>query len=104
VTEQEDLIKTKEEQARIEEAEAVFKQKIAEQKRVLKTLSKNQLIRIVVDMSVRAFYQQAELEDLKEALNAQSYIPDLADIAAQQSSTGESEPRSEDKQEVTKKD
>lgn len=48
-----------------EQAEAQFNRTVAEQKRVLKTLSKNQLIRIVVDMSVRAFYQQARIEELE---------------------------------------
>lgn len=58
--------------AELEEAEAVFKQKIAEQKRVLKTLSKNQLIRIVVDMSIRAFYQQTHINELEGKLNEDS--------------------------------
>jgi len=55
-----------------EQAESLFQQKIAEQRRQLKTLSKNQLIRVVIDMSVRAFYQQAHLEELEGRLNENS--------------------------------
>lgn len=55
-----------------DEAAAIWKQKIAEQRKVLKTLSKNQLIRIVIDMSVRAFYQDAKIQELEGGLSEDS--------------------------------
>lgn len=65
----EQFSKERVEEAKAEEAQAAFLQKIAQQKKVLKSLSKNQLIRIVVEMSIRAFYQQSRLEELEQELN-----------------------------------
>lgn len=69
-----------------EQLEAFWNSKMSEAKKHLKKLSKNELIRTVVNMSVQAYRQQAYIEQLvskiqpvEQEVSSEDVITDTAD-------------------------